>query len=252
MTGDTVRRLLGRGIATLLIALATGSAAAQIPDEFTNLELLPDDIGRDELISIMRDFSTALGVRCKFCHVGEDPNSLEGYDFASDEPGHKRVARGMMRMTDQINSKLLPAAGLRSPMRVRCVTCHHGVKEPHGMDEILLSTFDEEGIEATVARYRELHGEYYGSGAYDFGPMLLNEVAETLAREMHDVAAALALTELNAEMNSDSAMPHLMLGQLYGASGEPDKARASLERAVELEPGNAHAKQMLERLSRKE
>ena len=74
------------------LALAT-SAAAQIPDQFTNLKVLPKDIAKGELVSLMREFSGALGVRCGHCHVGESATSLEGFDFAADDKEPKRVAR---------------------------------------------------------------------------------------------------------------------------------------------------------------
>jgi hypothetical protein len=52
---------------TMLLAVALNArpAAGQIPDSFTNLQVLPPSIGRDSLVSIMRSFSLALGVRCQ-------------------------------------------------------------------------------------------------------------------------------------------------------------------------------------------
>ena len=63
----------------LCLLLAPATANAQVPDEFTNLKVLPKDIGKRELISVMRAFSSALGVRCKHCHMG--PDNLQGMDF---------------------------------------------------------------------------------------------------------------------------------------------------------------------------
>ena len=74
------------GLALVILSVAIAPVAAQIPDEFTNLKVLPKEISRRELVSIMRGFAGALGVRCKHCHVGENPDSFEGYDFASDDP----------------------------------------------------------------------------------------------------------------------------------------------------------------------
>ena len=81
-------------LAGAAILLGAGSASAQIPEEFTNLEVLSEDISRGELVGMMRGFAGALGVRCNFCHVGEDPSNLDNYDFASDEKESKVVARG--------------------------------------------------------------------------------------------------------------------------------------------------------------
>ena len=78
----------------------------------------------------MRGFTGALGVRCNHCHVGPGPATLEGFDFASDAKETKKVARVMIRMTQEINTRLLPQTG-RSPLtEVRCMTCHRGVTKP--------------------------------------------------------------------------------------------------------------------------
>ena len=112
------------------ILAAAAQAPAQIPETFTNLQVLPKDIPRAELVGIMRGFTRALGVRCDHCHVGPGPATLEGFDFASDGKETKKVARVMMRMTQEINTRLLPQTG-RSPLtEVRCMTCHRGVAKP--------------------------------------------------------------------------------------------------------------------------
>lgn len=98
--------------------------------QWENLHVLPDSLSRDQLIGIMRGFGDALGVRCGHCHVREG----EDFDFASDENPHKEVARGMMRMTWQINREILPAIdglhGEGEALRVTCYTCHRGAAVP--------------------------------------------------------------------------------------------------------------------------
>ncbi|UCE02036.1 MAG: c-type cytochrome [Candidatus Latescibacterota bacterium] len=240
----THRVIAGTLVVVSLVGIST--ASAQIPDEFTNLQVLPKDTSKRELVSVMREFAGALGVRCNFCHVGENPNSLEGYDFASDEPKPKKTAREMMKMAGQINDTVLPAAGVDA--RVRCVTCHRGLKEPETLDKVLLHSIEEGGTEAAQQKYRELREEYYGMGAYNFGPRTLNTVAETIAQEKKDVDGAIALMKLNVEFNPDAAYSHLMLGQLYAETGDKDAAIASIERSLEIEPDNNWAKRMLERV----
>ncbi len=56
-------RFLLTSVACLLIIGGADTAAAQIPDKFTNLKVLPKDISKGELVGIMRAFSGALGVR---------------------------------------------------------------------------------------------------------------------------------------------------------------------------------------------
>jgi tetratricopeptide (TPR) repeat protein len=241
------------GASVLSIAwIGAPPAEAQIPDEFTNLKVLPKEISKRELVSIMRNFAGSLGVRCSHCHVGESTTSLEGFDFASDEPEPKRVAREMMKMTRQINDEALPATERKSLTRVRCVTCHRGLEEPETLDKLLLGVVEEEGVAAAQERYRELREKYYGSGSYDFSAGALNRVAETLAQEKSDVDGAIAVMKLNLEFNPDAAYSHLMLGQFYATKGDKEAAVSAVERSLELEPDNQWAKRMLERVKASE
>jgi tetratricopeptide (TPR) repeat protein len=244
------RDVAGRaGLAVLVVALCVGPALAQIPDEFTNLKVLPKDISKQELVEIMKSFSGALGVRCNFCHVpGPTPGTLEGFDFASDKPEHKETARGMMKMVHQINATLIPESGLEHAEQVRCITCHRGVESPEPLETLLLEEIDEKGIPAAETRYRELRDEYYGSGSYDFGPMTLTSVASTLSREKHDTEGAIVIAKLNLEFYPDDVSTLVMLGQMYASQGNSDDAVKSLEKALELEPDNRWAKQTLEKV----
>ena len=104
--------------------------AAADSTEWVNLQILPDSIPRDSLIQIMRGFSLSLGVRCDHCHAANAAD--DGLDFPSDANPHKDVARGMMRMTWQVNREILPAIdGLHGVGQlVTCYTCHRGATEP--------------------------------------------------------------------------------------------------------------------------
>jgi hypothetical protein len=96
-----------------LLAISTG-AGAQIPDKFTNLQVLPKEIPKSELVSIMRNYAGDLGVRCGFCHTGGDPNTLQGVNFASDENDKKKTARLMIRMVQSINQDQLTKLGKKT------------------------------------------------------------------------------------------------------------------------------------------
>ncbi len=219
--------------AALLLAVAP--ASGQIPDSFTNLKVLPEDIAKPELIAVMRGIATGLGQRCEFCHVGENTQTLEDFDFAADDKEHKRIARHMMRMVDAINGELVPAAGLENPVRVECVTCHRGVAKPQALDDLLLAVIEDDGVEAAAARYRELRETYYGRGAYDFGPGTLSRAAEALAAR-EEPRAALTLVRLGLEHDPHEARLHYAEGQLLLTLGEAGAALASVRRAVELAP----------------
>lgn len=239
-----------------LLAVATltftAPAGAQIPDEFTNLEVLPKDIGKRELVSVMREFAGALGVRCNHCHVGESTTSLEGYDFATDEKEAKRVARTMMKMTSDINGTYLAGLEREGVTAVRCVTCHHGVTEPETIDRIVLATIESDGLDAALVRYRDLRGEYYGRASYDFSAGPLNTVGENLARQQNNVEGAIVVMKMNLEFNPDAPHSHLFLGQLYEQAGNKEAAIASVEKSLELEPDNEWAKKILERIKASE
>jgi hypothetical protein len=245
-----LRNVLGRtGLVSLVVALCVGPALAQIPDEFKNLKVLPKDISKQELVGVMKNFSGALGVRCNFCHVpGPTPGSLEGMDFASDEPEHKEAARAMMKMVHEINTNLIPAAGMDDPLQVRCVTCHRGVAEPQTLNALLLEEVDEKGIPAAETRYRELRDQYYGSDSYDFSPGVLADVAGDLAQQKGDVEGAVMIAKLNLEFYPEDVQTLVLLGQLYNQQGNTDAAVESLEKALALEPDNRWAKQALDKI----
>ena len=86
--------ILAAGVAVV----SSRDVAAQIPERFENLQVLPAGIARDSLVLIMRGFSFALGVRCQYCHSGGDGVSFAGVTFASDDKQAKRTARFMLRM----------------------------------------------------------------------------------------------------------------------------------------------------------
>ena len=87
-----------------------------------NLQVLPADIPQRNLMNTMQAFTAALGVNCSHCHV---PGN-----FRSDDNPKKNIARGMMRMTWQLNNQILPAIPGLSEPRVSCTTCHRGEAVP--------------------------------------------------------------------------------------------------------------------------
>ena len=112
------------------------------PSEHKNLQVLPRDLSRDQLIAVMRTFTRGLGVRCNHCHVVTATEPKEVFDFAADTKEEKRVARVMIQMAQQINGPWLdrveqaegepPRTGATAitDWRVSCWTCHRGKAEP--------------------------------------------------------------------------------------------------------------------------
>lgn len=235
-------------IAAAVLLASLTRPAAQIPEKFTNLQVLPKEIPRGELISRMRSFAGALGVRCGHCHVGKNAETLEGFDFASDEKETKKVARTMMRMVQEINDKLLPMTGRENPHAVSCVTCHRGATRPVTLYETLTETSRKDGLDAAVKQYRELREKHYGDGVYDFGPRTLSAFAETLAREQKDLDGALAIARLNAEFNPSEPNVHVLIGQMCLQKGDRDCALAAFGKAAELAPNDQWVRKQLESL----
>src|SRR5206468_9080194 len=87
-------------------------------------------ITRQKLISTMKFFSQSLGVRCTYCHVGNEGQPLSTFDFASDAKDKKATARAMMAMAAALNEKTLPAATGMPDAKVTCFTCHRGSTKP--------------------------------------------------------------------------------------------------------------------------
>ena len=139
-------------LGAVLALLLAGPAAAQEPP--TNLQVLPDDIPREQLTQIMRNFTAALGVRCSSCHVGEEGQPLSTYDFASDDKPMKVKARAMLRMSMDINNTYLAELpGRREPnVRVTCVTCHRGVRRPLPIEAIVQETMANEDLDFALQR----------------------------------------------------------------------------------------------------
>ena len=84
-----------------------------------NLQVIHGIHSRDQLLNVMRGFTEALGVKCEFCH--------DTQDFPSDAKPQKRMARIMIKMVENINSKFL-----NDPQqeKVSCFTCHRGKEIP--------------------------------------------------------------------------------------------------------------------------
>ena len=68
---------------TLTAVLArTGQAQRfEWPERAKNLKVLPKDLTKDKLQATMIGFTRSLGVRCPFCHVGQEGQPLTTFDF---------------------------------------------------------------------------------------------------------------------------------------------------------------------------
>lgn len=111
------------------MALAqSGPPPGSPPPPPRNLQVFPKDIPRPQLIANMKLFSQSLGVRCTYCHVGEEGK----LDFPNDGKKEKLVARKMLAMVHRINQQDFGVTDFAN-VKVTCFTCHHGSTKPMAM-----------------------------------------------------------------------------------------------------------------------
>jgi len=228
---------------------AAAPAAAQIPDTFDNLQVLPNDIPREALVQRMREFSFALGVRCQYCHAGGDGVSFEGVAFSSDAKPAKVKARAMLRMVATLNNVLLAQLPSRRdpPVTVDCVICHRGLPLPKTLATELMDVIRTRGVAAAVDHYRELRETTTLLGRFSFDQWTMNELARQLGDAGND-DAAIAMLKLNAEYYPKSADIDYMLGELYRKKGDREQAIAHYRAALEKNPEFTSARRRLEEL----
>lgn len=125
--------------AILLIAIVVTMGASlntptkKLPGNFKNLKILPKDISKDDLDSIMDGFTIALNVRCGFCHARNKDTSIHKLDFSSDDKDEKNIAREMMKMVNGLNGTNFNFHNSTKPDTIHvivCYTCHRGMKQP--------------------------------------------------------------------------------------------------------------------------
>jgi len=89
--------------------------AGQIRKNIQVLKEMPDS----QLLPVMHQMRTALGVRCDYCHIAENDS------YWKDDKSEKQIARRMIQMTLDINK-----ANYDGKPVVTCNTCHRGQTEP--------------------------------------------------------------------------------------------------------------------------
>lgn len=233
--------------AVFLVAPGLPAQGFEWPEEPENLEVLTGFSG-DRLAPVMRGFSQSLGVRCVYCHVGEEGASLSEIDFVSDDNDRKRTTRTMLRMLGVINDSISSIDwGSEARVNMWCHTCHRGRPRPMTLAEELGEVYRRDGLDPALAHYEELRDRFYGRGSYDFGESGLNEFGyEALAAEDYD--GAVRIFERNVELFPDASNAHDSLGEALAARGDTALAIESYERALELAPRNRNAAMRLREL----
>jgi tetratricopeptide (TPR) repeat protein len=218
------------------------------PEKPKNLQVFPKDWSGTRLRPVMVGFTRALGVRCSYCHKGEEGKPLSTYDFASDENPNKNRAREMYKMLGDITDhlkKIQPSGD--KPVNMWCHTCHHGRPRPMTLDEELAEQYRTKGLKAALDDYAELKKKFYGRASYDFGEGSLNNFGYDLL-EKKDTAGAIQVFKLNAETFPDSPNVWDSLAEVYMKSGDAKNAQLNYERALALDPNNENTKEMLKKV----
>jgi hypothetical protein len=248
-------RFSGLAVGIVVLAGAVGAAQAPAgggqppPPPMTNLQILPKDMPRPQVIATMQAFTQALGVACNYCHVQEGRGGRN--DFASDEKAPKKAARGMMILARDVNAKLPEAVGKAADAttRVGCATCHRGVPIPKQIADVVADASAAGGSAAGLAKFKELREKFYGGQSYDFSEGGLLAVAQR-AQTANKTDDAIAYLQANLEYYPKSARTYVAMAQLKNGKGDKAGAIAALEKAVELDPANAQAKAQLENLKK--
>jgi hypothetical protein len=89
--------------------------AGQARKNIQVLKEMPDS----QLLPVMHQMRTALGVRCDYCHIAQNDS------YWKDDKPEKQIARRMIQMTLDINK-----ANYDGKPVVTCNTCHRGQTEP--------------------------------------------------------------------------------------------------------------------------
>lgn len=130
--------LMGLGLVFMMILFFAFKSKSSVLEyqpqpQWENLKVLPKNISKDSLHDLMEGYANALSVKCNYCHAPrkDNPHKL---DFPSDEKIEKEIARGMIKMTNEINTNYFqPYFPDPKPEQVHvlnCVMCHRGTPNP--------------------------------------------------------------------------------------------------------------------------
>ena len=102
---------------------ATKKKPVTARQQYKNIKVLKD-LPADQLIPVMHNINTSLGVRCDFCHVINPDHT----GFEKDDKPAKETARQMVLMVQRLNRREKAVDN-----KATCFMCHHGRPEPETM-----------------------------------------------------------------------------------------------------------------------
>ncbi len=242
--------------AVLLFAVSDQLSAQQWkwPDQSKTLTTLPTSTSGKDLQRIMFGFTGALGVRCTYCHVGEEGKDFKEFDFVSDAKPAKNKARLMIKMVKNINTNFLADFhdDNTPSLQVNCQTCHRGNALPILLEDQLKRTFDKSGIDSTIKQYRVLREQFYGGFTYNFKEGTLLRLADKILEDTTKMQAAMEIVKLNIEMYPAFAFSYTHLASYFEDLGNKSAAIEQYQKALSLNPKNEMIQRQLKRLQEKQ
>jgi hypothetical protein len=216
-----------------------------------NTKVIPRNTPVMQVVGTMRNFTSALGVRCPFCHVGEEGKPLSEFNFPSDEKRTKLVARQMMLMVQEINHRLDTIPGRAAAgLQVTCLTCHRGLNRPAPLWSAIVDAASAAGSDSALRAYRALRERYYGRDAYDFGEGSLNTAAFRLGQAGR-FDEALAVLRFNEEMFPNSSGLSVFRGNILLMRRDTAGAAAAYREAIRRDSTNGEARGRLRDVGQK-
>src|SRR5262249_42607570 len=111
----------------------------------------------------------------------------------------------------------------------------------------LAETIVSRGVDATIARYRELKG--MNSVGYTFDENALIPLGFALLQK-NRISDAIAIFQLNVEEYPKSGNAYDSLADAYAKDGQKQKAIANYRQSLKLDPKNQNAADQLRELER--
>ena len=125
-----MKRILSVIVCFIALILMSFAVTKDEP-KYKNLKVLPKNINKKQMDSVMHHFASSLGVKCNYCH--QYNAEQKAMDFASDANEKKGVARNMLKMMQKLNKKYFDvndSKNLTAKLEITCYSCHNGKANP--------------------------------------------------------------------------------------------------------------------------
>jgi hypothetical protein len=125
-----MKRILSVIVCFIALILMSFAVTKDEPT-YKNLKVLPKNINKKQMDSVMHHFTSSLGVKCNYCH--QYNAEQKAMDFASDANEKKGVARDMLKMMHKLNKKYFnvnDSKNLTAKLEITCYSCHNGKANP--------------------------------------------------------------------------------------------------------------------------